>query len=807
MPTVHLICNAHLDPVWQWRWEEGAGEAVATFRTAVDLLREHPRLIFNHNEAVLYQWVERLDPRLFDEVRKLVAEGRWCISGGWYLQPDVNLPGTESLIRQIVIGRSYFADRFGAAPRVAYNFDSFGHSGGLPQILKQAGYRLYIHMRPQENERALPSDLYRWRGVDGSEVIGLRISVGLYHTERDNLRRRLEDGAARALELDRDVAVFWGLGDHGGGATREDLRTIDEFAAGETRVKVIHSTTERLLDGLAEAAKAAPIVEGDIQRVFTGCYTSLSRLKRRARRSLGEIVQAEAMRAASWWQLDQPYPVEDLDRAWRGHLFNDFHDILTGSCVEPAEQDALDLYGKVSASARRLRLEAAAAFAGQAGGEAYIPVTVLNVQPSAARFPVEVECMLDYRPRLDKPWHLHLFSLDGQEVICQEEQPESLLPYNGWRRKLSFLAEGKGMGASYYNIEAHEGEARPVFREPALVHRLDKKSGLVNSLSAGNGLDILKGRLLEPLVVEDLGDSWGADVWSYRKVLGRFKPRGKPHVIEQGPVRSITESILAYGRSRIEFRTYAYADWPVLELRLRVHWAEERKRLKLAVPTDFRDPRILAEVPGGAIARPADGEEHVHGAWVCLSGMVKGKDVALGLVNNGQHGFDISRGELRLSVLRGAAYCHDKGFDLGEAAARKYMDQGVHDVRLLITVGDAGSVLESLPVLAETLNVPPAAYAHLPFGGDPKARIESASSTLICEVDAANIRLLAFKQSRDGKALIIRLQEATGVPTRARLRLARPSLEAALDFKPFEIKTVRADKSGAWREVALIEET
>jgi alpha-mannosidase len=807
MPTVHLICNAHLDPVWQWRWEEGAAEALATFRTAVGLLREHPRLIFNHNEAVLYQWVERLDARLFDEVRKLAAEGRWCISGGWYLQPDVNLPGTESLIRQIIVGRRYFADRFGAAPRVAYNFDSFGHSGGLPQILKQSGYRLYIHMRPQENERALPSDLYRWRGVDGSEVIGLRISVGLYHTERDNLLQRLQAGVDKALELDRDVAVFWGLGDHGGGATREDLRTIDDFAAGETRVKVIHSTTEKLLDGLADAAKAAPVVEGDIQRVFTGCYTSLSRLKRRARRSLGEIVQAETMRAASWWLLDQPYPVEDLDRAWRGHLFNDFHDILTGSCVEPAEQDALDLYGKVSASARRLRLEAAAVFAGKAGGEAYVPVTLLNAQPSAGRFPVEVECMLDYRPRLDKPWHLHLFGLDRQEVICQEEQPESLLPYNGWRRKVSFLAEGRGVGASYYNIEAHEGESKPAPREPALAHSLDRKSGLVNSLFAGQGLEILKGRLLEPLVVEDLGDSWGADVWNYRKVLGRFKPRGKPHVVEQGPVRSVTASVLAYGRSLIDFRIYAYADWPVLEFRLRVHWAEARKRLKLAVPTVFDDPRILAEVPGGAIARPADGEEHVHGAWVCLSGKVKGREVALGLVNNGQHGFDMFRGELRLSVLRSAAYCHDKEFDLGEFPERKYMDQGVHDIRLLVTAGDTGQVLGALPALAEGLNAPPAVYAHLPFGGDSKTQVGRTDSRRVCELDAANIRLLAFKQSRDGKALIIRLQEATGVPTRTRLRLSEPSVEAAFDFKPFEIKTIRADKSGAWREVALIEET
>ena len=249
-PVLHLICNAHLDPVWQWRWEEGASEALATFRVAAELLREHPGFIFCHNEAVLYQWVERFDPALFREIRRLVKSGRWAISGGWFLQPDANLPGTESIIRQIAEGRRYFREKFGAVPRVAYNFDSFGHSGGLPQILRGAGYEMYIHMRPQAGELTLPAELYRWRGIDGTEIPAYRIEVGLYHTERDNIEEKLEAGAALALKIGRDVPVFWGLGDHGGGATREDLEKTDAFIAREKRVRVIHSSP----DGFARAA-------------------------------------------------------------------------------------------------------------------------------------------------------------------------------------------------------------------------------------------------------------------------------------------------------------------------------------------------------------------------------------------------------------------------------------------------------------------------------------------------------------------------------------------------------------------------
>ena len=110
-PIVHLICNAHLDPVWKWPWEEGAREAVSTFHTAADLLDEFPEFVFNHNESLLYEWVEEYDPMLFERIRALVKSGRWNISGGWYLQPDCNIPGGETLVRCILEGRRYFWEK------------------------------------------------------------------------------------------------------------------------------------------------------------------------------------------------------------------------------------------------------------------------------------------------------------------------------------------------------------------------------------------------------------------------------------------------------------------------------------------------------------------------------------------------------------------------------------------------------------------------------------------------------------------------------------------------------------------------
>ena len=815
--TVHLICNAHLDPVWQWRWDEGASEALATFRNAVDILDEHPALVFCHNEAVLYQWAERLDPALFEDIRRLVKAGRWAISGGWFIQPDVNLPGTESLIRTIAEGRRYFREKFEAAPRVAYNFDSFGHSGGLPQILRLAGYEMYVHMRPQADELALPADLYRWRGVDGTVIPAYRIAIGLYHTEHDNIGDRLRAGVELALKLGRDVPVFWGLGNHGGGATRRDLEAIDAFMARETRVHIVHSTPDRFYDAVKDAAATAPIIDGDLQRCFTGCYTSLSRLKRQAVVSLGCLVQAETASAAASWLAGVRFLEPELREAWKLHLFNDFHDILPGSCVEPAERDALGHYSRAEDIGRSTALAAVASLNRGSHDSPPLPVTVFNADPSLRRVPVEFECMADHRPFWKGKWRMRLFRADGREVACQEEQPESLLPFNNWRRRISFVDEFAGVGVSRYHLKAFEIPAGKAGSERERGHhRIDPKTGLVASLIPSGFARSLGGPLFEPLVIEDTADSWGTGRGGYRKVVGRFKLAGRPAVVEQGPIRTVTRSAFTYGKSRLVMDVFSYPSWPVLEFRFRVTWNEERRRLKLSVPTAFAEPSLLVEVPGGAIERTADGEEHVHGRWLVVEGRSAGKPAAVGIASSGQHGLDFKDGELRLSVLRSSAYCHERGFSLDvKRGARtkgtclpswKFADIGVHEFRLLVKAGAPAAVKAMMSGLADHLAAPPAAYAHLPYDTKQVAPIET-----LLTLKPVNIRLLACKRSWDGEALVVRLQEAVGKTTKAELRIA-PSVAGRIGghvpmaFAPFEIKTLRIEKDGRAVPVRMIEE-
>ena len=153
---IHLVSNAHLDPVWLWEWQEGAGEALSTFRQAAEFCETRKGFIFCHNEAVLYRWVEEHEPALFRRIRKLVRAKKWHIMGGWYVQPDCNMPSGESFVRQALLGRRYFAEKFGVEPRTAVNLDPFGHTRGLVQILAKSGYHR-LPLLPSRQPRVPPA--------------------------------------------------------------------------------------------------------------------------------------------------------------------------------------------------------------------------------------------------------------------------------------------------------------------------------------------------------------------------------------------------------------------------------------------------------------------------------------------------------------------------------------------------------------------------------------------------------------------------------------------------------------------------
>ena len=291
MRKIHLICNAHLDPVWLWRWEEGCCEALSTFRVAENFTDKFRGFTFNHNEAILYQWVKENEPDLYERIRKKVKEGSWHIMGGWYLQPDCNMPSGESIIRNIIEGRLFFREEFGKVPTTAINFDSFGHSLGLVQILNLAGYDSYVVCRPAKDNFDFPDQNYLWKGFNGSQVLVHRSDEN-YNSVHGHAAQELDDFLKRTKN--EEISLFlWGVGDHGGGASAKDLEDLKKLIEEEKEYEIFHSDTESFFKELQESGKEFPVVERGLNPVAEGCYTSQIRVKQKHRLLENEIYSGE----------------------------------------------------------------------------------------------------------------------------------------------------------------------------------------------------------------------------------------------------------------------------------------------------------------------------------------------------------------------------------------------------------------------------------------------------------------------------------------------------------------------------------
>ena len=163
-----MIGNSHIDPVWLWKLDEGFQEVKATFVSALDRMDEYPDFNFTTSSIAYYKWIEEISAETFQRIKERVKEGRWQVVGGWFVEPDCNIPGGEAFIRQALYSQRYLKKTFGSICNIGYNVDSFGHNAMLPQILKKSGFDYYLFMRPAENEKHLDSPLFLWKSKENT---------------------------------------------------------------------------------------------------------------------------------------------------------------------------------------------------------------------------------------------------------------------------------------------------------------------------------------------------------------------------------------------------------------------------------------------------------------------------------------------------------------------------------------------------------------------------------------------------------------------------------------------------------------
>ncbi|SDW41378.1 alpha-mannosidase [Paenibacillus sp. CF384] len=823
MAKLHLLSNAHLDPVWQWEWEEGAAAAVSTFRAAAEFCREYDGYVFNHNEAILYKWIEEYEPELFEEIQELVRLGKWNIMGGWYLQPDCNMPSGESIVRQMLHGRVYFSEKFGARPTTAINFDSFGHSRGLVQLMRKAGYDSYLFMRPDDHTVG-PEREFRWIGFDGSEVMAHQ--TYFYNTLMGQARKSIENWLSthegKPLGL-----MLWGVGNHGGGPSRIDLDEIGKLMEARSDVQIVHSSPEHYFAELADQAAELPCHTNDLNPRFVGCYTSIIRIKQKHRLLENELYVTERMLSAAAIAGKLTYPREELQQATYDLLTAQFHDILPGSSVQPAEDASLRLLGHGLEIVSRLKARAFFALAaGQPKAEeGEYPILIYNPHPFPVNGVFACEFMLADQNWKDE-FSMPVVYQDGKRIPSQPEKEHSNINLD-WRKRAVFYAELAPSSMNRFDCRIEMLPAKPQpqlevdkqairFSNGRMEAVINTSTGLLDAYLV-DGVSYVKERAFQPIVVADNEDPWRMDTNRFEPDIGSFQLMDKGagsdfsglrhallpsvRVVEDGAVRTVVEAVLAYQNSRLVLTYKLPKHGSELEVHVRVFWNEKDKMLKLSIPTMFSDAEYIGQTVYGVQSLDTTGQEAVAQKWTAAHSAQQ--QAALTLINNGTYGSDFRDGAIRPTLLRSPGYTTHPIMDRPLIVQDRFsprIDQGEREFTYWLNGGAANERLDAIDREAVQRNEAPYALSFFPSG-----RGEKVKPLVILKDDV--VQLGAFKQMERSDDYVLRLFEPTGNPRETEVEIPMLGITCKVVLAAFEVKTFRVSVSeGTITEASLMEE-
>jgi alpha-mannosidase len=806
---LHMIGNAHIDPVWLWQWQEGFHEVKATFRSALDRMKEYPDFIFVASSAAFYEWVEGSDPAMFAEIRQRVAEGRWGIVGGWWVEPDCNIPAGESFVRHGLYGQRYFKEKFGVTARTGFNVDSFGHAGTLPQILKKSGLDYYVFLRPMPHEKGLPARLFWWQSDDGSRVLAFRIPFEYLSWGKDveTHARRCADEMKEPID---ESMCFYGVGNHGGGPTIANIESIHcldtdpEFPA-----RMVCSTPEAFFQAAETKGWQIPIVQSELQHHASGCYAAHSGIKRWNRLAENRLLAAEKLSvAAGIWGKESPLNQNEFARAWKNVLFNQFHDIMAGTSLEAAYDDARDAYGEALMIAGRAINHATQSIAWKIGiphEDEARPLVVFNSLTWPVKANVEIESS---RSKAESV----LVDESGKSIPHQEVRSTTV----AGRTRLCFTADVPALGYRTYRLlpcpETSRNDQTPTglrasdtsLENSRFRLEFDPVTGCIVSLrDKREELEVFSGPAALPVVLDDPADTWGHNVFKWDRVAGAFEAESV-RLVEHGPVKSVMRVSSRYGASRLVQDFAMYPDREQIDVSVTVDWHERLKMLKLRFPVNVKFMKITHEIPYGYAERSANGEEEPTQSWVDVSGVSRDREIPYGfsLLNDGKYSLDVNIRDIGLTVLRSPAYAHHIPAVLGTDDDHAYIDRGIQ--RFCYTLLPHTGSWETVGTVrrAAELNQPPVAlFATF----HPQGTLPQSDSFLT--VDPENVMVTVFKEAEEGDGFVLRAYETHGAAAHACINLPALGRLIEADFGPAEIRTfhIPRDPARVVKETNLLE--
>ncbi|MBM7582317.1 alpha-mannosidase [Caldicoprobacter guelmensis] len=784
-----MIGHAHIDPVWLWQWQEGFQEVKATFRSALDRMKEYPEFKFISSSAAFYEWVEKNDPEMFEEIKKRVEEGRWAIVGGWWVEPDCNIPCGESFIRHALYGQRYFKKKFGKVAKVGFNPDSFGHNGMLPQLLKVGGIKYYVFMRPMPNEKGLPSRIFWWESDDGSRVLTFRIPYE-YLTWKGNVEGHVRRCAGELKEPYTHLMCFYGVGNHGGGPTKENIESIYELSKREDMPQLVFSTPEEFFAEIEKSGIEFPVVHDDLQYHSVGCYSAHSGVKKWNRESENLLIKAEKFSALADILTGQPYP-DDFEKAWKDVLFCQFHDILAGTSLEEAYEDVRNMYGEAMAIAGRNLNYAVQSISWKIDiplDENMRPIVVFNPHSWDCAVPIEVELG-------NLGSEFSLLDDDGKEVAVQRIKPHAAS--NG-RYRISFVADLPSMGYRTYRLFNKKATVRfdnikantYCMENGRLRLEIDPETGYISSLyDKIMGVEVFKGQAAVPVVLEDNSDTWSHNVVRYDREIGRFK-LDSIRLVEQGPVMSTISVKYSYGSSTLIQNFTLYSQLNEVDVKVTVDWREQFKLLKIKFPFNLVFRQNTFEIPYGCITRCDDGREQPGQSWVDVTGIIPGTSVRYGvtIINDCKYSFDVSNNVLSMTVLRSPVYANHDPYKPCAEEYYSFIDQGLQHFSYKILPHDGGWEEAGTVKKAALFNQRPVALIETYHEG----ALPQKMSFLAVDVD--NVVVEVVKKAEDDDDIVIRCREVHGLNTKATVFFRSLNRDIEAEFRPYEIKTFKVPR-------------
>lgn len=668
---LYVICNSHLDPVWIWNRSSGRSAWLNTMHSVVRMMHDFMDLKFTCSSSALYRWIEETDPALFRKIAALAEAKRWEIVGGWEVQSDVIISRTEPLIRQALLGKDYFRRKFGVDVTTAYCVDSFGHGAGLPKILHETGFTHYVFLRGQE----LPP-LFKWKADDGSSVTSLKIllSYGTGGVSKNWFERYLQAHAASPLE---HQALFFGVGDHGGGISRTQLGWLREA---QEKYDIVFST----LGEYFQAVKDLPLPEftGELGPVFRGCYSSCHEVKRKTARAVRRLLTAEKLGV----------PAAELQDSWRELLFHHFHDILPGTSIREAyERDIFPGLGSVESTADRLidrelhRLSAGmdTLFMEQGG--------LLGWNPH----PVPHRSILSHIGFADP-------NMTGRNFNALRDESGREYPLQLLMAGSTFGPCGRAWGRLTAVVDL------PPFGCRTFAYVCSDR--IYPDLGFGQ-----QKKLLEKLSFEVFFDdthTWGFGLTKFSSLLGCAE-KVSVSEYQDGPVCSILRSVWKYASSEITLDLIRYAGIPETGVRIRLDWHETKCALKLVWHHGLENPAFITGSAAAVVNRlpdvKPDSFEWNHGALsphYPESGEVSMIDWCAALTPDrccafyapDLHSCDHAVNSMRITLSRPVLYSDHEPF--APDPYYGWMDQGVSWRHLWIAELDH-TAAEDLPALAQ----------------------------------------------------------------------------------------------------------